>query len=119
MTTWKRKIEEYEADLYTIQKSWWAKLFLRSKGGEIEVKRYEDGEKRMEIELHRVKVPDGALVSVLIDGRAVRQVETRRGSARVRLSSLDGEVIPDIQIGSPVEIQYMGENLLEGTFKPD
>jgi hypothetical protein len=119
MTTWKRKIEEYEADLYTIQTSWWAKLFLRSKGGEIEVKRYEDGEKRMEIDLQGVKVPDGAQVSVVIDGRTARQVETRRGYARVRLSSVDGEIIPEVQIGSTAQIQYNGEVLLEGTFKPD
>lgn len=119
MTTWQRKIEEYEADLYTIQTSWWAKLFLRSKGGEMEIKRYEDGEKRMEIDLHGLKVPDGVQVSVVIDGRAVRQVDTRRGYARVRLSSAEGGEIPEVQIGSSVEIQYNGEVLLEGTFKPD
>jgi hypothetical protein len=119
MTTWQRKIEEYEADLYTIQTSWWAKLFLRSKAGEMEIKRYEGGEKRMEIDLKGLKVPDGAQVSIVIDDRVAREVEVRRGFARVRLSSAEGEPIPDVQLGSMVEVRYMGEALLEGTFKPD
>lgn len=119
MTTWQRKIEEYEADLYSVQKSWWAKLFLRSKGGEMEIKRYEGGEKRMEIDLHGVKCPDGASVSVVIDGSPVREVEVRRGFARVRLSSAEGESIPTVRIGSTIEIRYLGEVLLEGSFKPD
>jgi hypothetical protein len=119
MTTWQRKIEEYEADLYTIQTSWWAKLFLRSKGGEMEIKRYEGGEKRMEIDLKELKVPDGARVSIVIDGRVEREVEVRRGYARVRVSSAEGEPIPDVQIGSTVEVRHMGEALLEGTFKLD
>lgn len=119
MTTWQRKIEEYEADLYTIQTSWWAKLLLRTKGGEIEIKHYEDGEKRMEIDLKGVKCPDGAKVSVAIDGRVEREVEVRRGFARVRLSSTEGETIPTVHSGSTAEIRYMGEVLLEGTFKLD
>jgi hypothetical protein len=119
MTTWQRKIEEYEADLYRVQTSWWGKLFLRSKGGEMEIKRYEDGEKRMEIDLHGVKCPDGALVSAVIDGRTVREVEVRRGFARVRLSSTEGEAVPEVRAGSTVEIHYMGAVLLEGVFEPD
>lgn len=119
MTTWKRKVEEYEAELYSIPKSGWARLFLRSKGGEIEVKRYDDGEKRMEIDLRRVKCPDGALVAVVINGRQVRQVETRSGFARLHLSSLDGEALPEVCSGDKVEIQLMGEVLLEGVFMPD
>jgi hypothetical protein len=119
MTTWRRKIEEYEADLYTVQTSWWAKLLLRSKGGEVEIKRYKDGEKRMEIDLKGVKCLDGAQVSVVIDGRVEREVEIRRGFARIRISSADGEAIPTVQIGSTAEIRYIGEVLLEGTFKLD
>jgi hypothetical protein len=119
MTTWRQKIEEYEADLYTVQTSWWAKLLLRSKGGEMEIKHYEDGEKRMEIDLKGVKCPDGARVSAVIDGRVAREVEVRRGYARVRMSSAEGELIPEVRNGSTAEIRYMGEILLEGTFKLD
>lgn len=41
-----RKKTEFEADLFTIQKTWWAKLFMRSKKGEMEIKHYEFGEKK-------------------------------------------------------------------------
>lgn len=119
MTTWQRKIEEYEANLYPVQKTWWARLFLRSKGGEIEVKRYDDGERRMEIDLQGVKCPDGTRVSLVIDGRPEREVEVRRGFARERLSSNNGEAIPEVSAGSTVEVRYAGEVLLEGTFRPD
>ena len=119
MTTWRQKISEYEADLSTVLTSWWAKLLLRTKGGEIEIKRYDDGEQRMEIELKGVKAPDRARLSVVIDGRVERDVEVQRGFSRVRLSSLEGESIPNVQNGSTVEIRYQGEVLLEGTFKPD
>lgn len=54
-----------------------------------------------------------------IDGRVEREVEVRRGFARIRISSADGEAIPTVQIGSTAEVRYMGEVLLEGTFKLD
>lgn len=119
MTTYRRKIEEYEADLYKPGSSGWLGLFMRSKGGEMEVKRYDDGEARMEIDLHGLKCPDGALVSALVDGREVQQVEIRRGYARVRLSSLQGATIPQVRAGSTAVIRYQDETLLEGSFKPD
>jgi hypothetical protein len=73
----------------------------------------------MEIDLRGVKCPDGARVSAVIDGRLVREIEIQRGFARLRLSSAEGESIPEVRAGSTVEIRYMGEALLEGTFKPD
>ncbi|HSM71335.1 MAG TPA: hypothetical protein VK851_07310 [Anaerolineales bacterium] len=63
--------------------------------------------------------PPGAQVSVAIDGRVKREVEVRRGFARIRISSADGEAIPTVQVGSTAEVRYMGEVLLEGTFKLD
>jgi hypothetical protein len=118
-STYRRKIAEYEADLYRIPKSWWERLFLPKKGGEMEIKHYQDGEKRLEIDLHGLKVPDGARVSALIDGKVVREVELRRGYVRLRLSSAEGESIPEVSNGSAAEIQYLGEILLQGTFRFD
>jgi hypothetical protein len=119
MSTWRRKIIEYEADLFRVHLSWWEKLFQVTTGGEIEIKVFEDGEKRMEIDLDRIKAPDGALLTVVIDGESVREVEHRRGSVHLRLSSSEGELIPDVRSGSPVEIRSMGETLLKGTFTVD
>lgn len=119
MSTWRRKIIEYEVDLFRVHLSWWEKLFQITTAGEIEIKVFEDGEKRMEIDLDRIKAPDGALLAVVIDGESVREVEHRRGSVHLRLSSSEGELIPDVRSGSPVEIRSMGETLLKGTFTVD
>ena len=119
MATGLRKKTEFEADLFTIQKTWWAKLFMRSKKGEMEIKHYEFGEKKMEIDLRGIKVPNGDRVQAIIDGKIVRDVIIQRGSARMRYNSSDGEIIPEVQHGSKAEIRYMGELLLEGTFFRD
>jgi hypothetical protein len=119
MATWLRKTAEYEADLFTIQKTWWKKLFMRSKKGEMEIKLYDNGEKHMEIDLHGIKVPNGARLQAMIDGKTVRDVTIQRGYARLRYNSADGEIIPEVQHGSKAEIHYIGELLLEGKFFRD
>ncbi|MBN1667501.1 MAG: hypothetical protein JW862_10450 [Anaerolineales bacterium] len=119
MTTWRRKISEYEADLHRVEMTWLEKLFGSAKGGEIEIEQFDDGEMRMELDLYRLKCPDGARVAVLIDGRLVQQVETRRGYVRLRLTSVEGAQIPQVQSGSTAEIQYQGEVLMKGSFRLD
>jgi hypothetical protein len=125
MTTGRREIEEYEADLYQVQNqepSFLNKLlslFLSAKGGEIEIKKYDDGEKVMEVELQGVQVPDGAAVSAVVDGTAVCQVQVNRGYGRSLLSTARGETVPEVHSGSVAEIHYQEQALLEGTFKPD
>lgn len=119
MATWLRKTAEFEADLFTIQKTWWAKLIMRSKKGEMEIKHYDNGEKHLEIDLHGLSVPDGAQAQAMIDGKIVQDITIQRGFAHMHYNSADGEIIPDVQHGSKAEIRYMGELLLEGTFFRD
>lgn len=119
MATGLRNKTEFEADLFPIPKNWLEKLSLRSKKGEMEIKHYSHGEKRMEIDLRGIKVPNGEQVQAMIDGKIVRDVTIQRGYARMRYNSVDGEIIPDVQHGSKAEIRYMGELLLEGTFIRD
>lgn len=119
MATWLRTKTEFEADLFTIQKTWWAKLFMRSKKGEMEIKHYDHGERKMEIDLRGIKIPNGDQVQAMIDGKIIRDVIIQRGFARMRYSSAEGEIIPEVQHGSKAEIRYKGELLLEGTFFRD
>lgn len=119
MTTWLRKTAEFEADLFTIQKTWWQKLFMRTKKGEMEIKHYDNGEKHMEIDLKNLNLPKGAQVQAMIDGNIVRDVTVQRGFTRMRYNSADGEIIPDVHHGSKAEIHYMGDLFLEGTFFRD
>jgi len=119
-TTWRRKIEEYEADLYRNQtvKFLGFSFQSRARSGEIEVKKYDNGENRLEIKLFGVEVPDGSAVSVVVDGKPVCDVEVRQGSGRVQLH-VQGEAVAAVRNGSAAEIRYMGQVLLQGTFRPD
>ena len=117
MATWRRVLAEYEADLYKVPLP---KFFLfRVPKGELELKRYDDGEAQLEVEFVGVPVPDGSVAAVVIDGQIACQVEVRRGRVRQRLSSTEGHVFSKVRNGSVGEIQYNGEPLLRGTFKPD
>lgn len=121
MKTFRRKIAEYEANLYsTEQPSFWARLFgSRKKSGELEFKAYDDGEKLLEVELYGVKAPHGAAVSVVIDNAPVCEVRVSQGHGRLLLSTAQGESLPDVSNGSQAEIRYQGETLLMGMFRSD
>ena len=54
-----------------------------------------------------------------IDDRVACQVEIRRGRVRLKLSSAEGHVFPEVRNNSVGEIQHNGEPLLRGTFRPD
>jgi hypothetical protein len=115
LMAFRRKLAEYEADLYKVPKP----RFLPMPKGELEVKRYDDGETKLEIEFFGAQAPDGAAVTVVIDGQAVCQVPVRRQRGRLEISTVQGAAIPDVRTGSVGEIQYQGQALLRGTFKPD
>ncbi|MCG2784004.1 MAG: hypothetical protein L6461_02750 [Anaerolineae bacterium] len=121
MKTFRRKITEYEANLYSVEPlSFWARLFgSRKKGGELEFKAYDDGEKLLEVELHALNAPHGAAVSVLIDNAPVCEVMLSQGHGRLLLSTAQGESLPEVSNGSQAEIRYQGETLLSGIFMPD
>jgi hypothetical protein len=87
--------------------------------GELELKRYDDGEIQLEVEFFGAPVPDGAVVAVVIDGQVACQVEVRGGRVRQKLTSAEGHLFPEVRTGSVGEIQYNGEPVLRGTFKPD
>lgn len=123
MTRWRREVAEYEADLYKVQEptllSRLLSLFSGTKSGEIEMKKYDDGERVFEIKVHGVDVPDGTTVSAVIDGSTVREFRVNQGYARLFLSTAQGDRVPDVHNGSVVEIRSSGETLLQGTFRPD
>jgi hypothetical protein len=115
MTEWRRVSSEYEAKLYKVPLP---RLFRNSKG-ELEHKTYADGEESLEIAFRGAKVPDGTMVSVVIDGKPICDVEVRRGRGRVDLSSVHGHQIPSVSEGDIGEIQYVGQALLRGVFRSD
>jgi hypothetical protein len=117
---WRRKIEEYEADLYPVpEPSFFLLRLFRTPKGELELKTYEDGERRLEVELHGVGVPDGSVVSVVIDGQETCQVRIDRGRGRLERNTGRGEMVPQVKTGSVGEIRHNNEPILRGEFEPD
>jgi len=118
--TWRRQTEEYEADLYRDQtvKFLGFSFHNRARGGEIEVKKYDNGENRVEIKFFGVEVPDGSMVSATADGKIICEVEVRQGVGRLQVD-IQGEAVSAVRNGSKADIRYMGRILMEGTFKPD
>lgn len=123
MTAWRRKVAEYEADLYKAQEPTLLgrllNLFVGTKSGEIEMKKYEGGEKEFEIKVHGVNVPDGTTLSAVVDGATIREFRVSQGYARLFLSTAQGDPVPEVHSGSVAEIRFSGEILLQGTFRPD
>ena len=93
-------------------------MFARRKGGEIEIDRYEDDQKRMEIEIESIDAPVGSMVTAVIDGTPICDVTITRRT-RVTFSTRRGETVPDVGNGSVAEIHYRGQVLLKGVFVPD
>ncbi|MCZ7549240.1 MAG: hypothetical protein M5U11_08860 [Anaerolineales bacterium] len=117
---WRRKVEEYEADLYRDQTVTF--LFFsfqrKAKRGEIEVKKYDNREARVEVEFFGVEVPGWRRVYATADGKTICQVEVRRGAGRLR-ADVQAEAVAAIHSGSTAEIRHMGQVLMAGSFRPD
>jgi hypothetical protein len=112
---WKRKLCEYEADLYRVPKP----RFFRFPKGEIEYKAFDDGERQLEIKFYGIKAPDGTTVELLVDGTPGLTVSLKNGRVNTKLSSSAGHSIPEMLDGNVAEISHEGTVLLRGTFKPD
>ena len=116
-----REISDFEANLYRQEEPSALVRFLgmRIKKGEIEISTYNDGHKKIEVELEGVEVPNGSTVTAIIDGAPTCEVQVNHGKARVKQRTTDGIEIPEVSRGSVAEIHYQGEIILSGTFKPD
>lgn len=115
MPTWRRMLDEYEADLYDVPPP----RFFRVERGEVEIKRYEDGEIRLEVAFFGLKLADGETVHLVIDGQPVCSLEIHRGRGRAELSASAGASLPVVQGGAVAEIQHQGVARLRGVFHRD
>lgn len=111
----RRIVEEFEADLVKVPEP----RFLRVEKGELERKKYSDGEEKLEIRFHGVKGPEGGMARVLIEGESVCNVRLTGGRGRKELSTSNGDEVPQVSKGSVAEIEVQGDVVLRGVFKPD
>ena len=112
---WRRVLVEFEADLYQVPVP---KLFKFPKG-EVEFKEYSDGERKLEISLWGLKLQNGCMASVYLNGEEIVEVQIQRGRGKLELSSKEASSVTEVNNGDILEICNNGKVLLEGTFKPD
>lgn len=112
---WKRKIAEYEADLYKHPPA----RFFRVPRGETEFKEFEDGERQFEFVFHGLKINDNAHATILVNGQRVLDVMIRSGRAHLNLSTERGDTVPKISDGDIIELSYGERIFVKGVFKPD
>jgi hypothetical protein len=112
---WFRKVIELEATLYVVPRGW---LFNFPKG-EVEYEVFEDGEKKLEVKLFGVKVPQGALVALATNSGTVCEIALQGGRGYARLTSQEGDPIPNLEAGNELEIYYQGRVILSGKLRQD
>jgi len=111
----RRVVEELEAELYKVP----APKFFRTEQGELELKTYADGVKKLDIFFRGIKAPDGSIAQVMVDGEILCELPLKRGSAHHEYSSGNGNQVPEVRDGQVVEVHYGGKVFLKGAFKPD
>ena len=112
----RRKLEEFEADLVREPKPF---FLFRRELGELERKKYDDGEEVLQIKMRPPGVAAGGSVDVFIDGNKVATLAVQRGYVRTELSSTRGDTVPRVAAGSQVAIKYLGRTIMTGKFRRD
>jgi hypothetical protein len=112
---WRKKLAEYEADLYPVPRRW---LFNFPKG-EVEYEAFDDGEKQLEVKVFGLKVADGEGVSLATGQGTVCEIVVQRGRGHARLSNRNGDALPEVAAGDEVEIYHLGKLILSGSFRSD
>jgi hypothetical protein len=108
----RRIVEDYEARLCPPRG--------RGRGrGKCEWERYRDGSEALCARFRKLELPEGARVSVCLDGNVLGQTIVAEGAGRLAFESVRGETVPKAVSGQTCEIIHCGTVLLRGVFEPD
>ena len=111
----RRIVEDYEAKLGPTNANEYAKLGR----GEVERELFGDGNIELEIKFNGTNIPDGSLVTLIINGSRIEDFKVRRGSVYEKINSKSGATIPPVKAGDTAEIMFDGTSILAGTFYLD
>ena len=85
--------------------------------GRCEWERYGDGSEALCARFRRLEVPEGARVSVRLDGVELGATELVDGAGRLAFESCRGERVPKAACGQVCEVVHAGTVLLRGVFE--
>ena len=111
----KKIIEGYEAKLSPTN----ANDFAISGGGEVERELYGDGNAELKLQFTGTKIPDGSIVSLIINGSKVGDFQVSRGAVYEKIKTQTGATVHSVKAGDTVEVVFDGTSVLSGTFYLD
>jgi hypothetical protein len=116
-----RKLEDLEAKLFdTEKKGCLGVLVGPKKRGEIDAEVRQDGSSRLKIGVKNLPVPaDARNVTVEINDSAVADLELRGGSAYLRLDSVRGDTIPEVNVDDVATLRLGDRIVCSGRFHRD
>lgn len=87
--------------------------------GKAEREEWDDGSAEFEVHVRGLDLPDGSEIEFVVDGVTLGRAATSGGRARLEYDSRRGDDVPPVAEGRRLVIRHAGEDLLEGTFRPD
>ena len=108
---WKTRTAEFEAPLSPAPGG--------AGRGDVKMSVYSDGSTKFEIEIEEIEAPEGAEISVTINGVEICAAEARNGRCYEHVDSGAHWPIPAAAEGDVAEISYAGDVLLSGVFCAD
>ncbi len=111
----RRVVEDFEADLLPTNLN----DFARAGKGEIEREVYADGSSELKVQFSRTNLPEGATVSLLINGIKTGDFQVSKGRVYKKVNTQPGQAAPFVKAGDTAEIEYNGTVILSGTFYLD
>jgi len=105
-------IEDFEAELGPTNLN----DFARSGRGEVERELYADGNAELKLQFSRKNLPEGAIVSLLINGTKTGDFQVSKGRVYKKINTQSGQTVPSVKAGDTAEVIYNGTAILSGTF---
>jgi len=111
----RRIVEDFEADLFPTNLN----DFARAGKGEVERELYADGSSELKLQFSRTNLPEGATVSLIINGTKTGDFEVSKGRVYKKINTQSGQTVPNVKEGDMAEVEYNGTVILSGSFYPD
>ena len=111
----RRIVEDFEADLRPTLLN----EYSQTGKGEVERELYADGTSELKLQFSRTNIPDGANVSLLINGTKTGDFQVSKGRVYKKINTQSGQTVPPVKAGDTAEVEYEGTVILSGTFYLD
>lgn len=115
MALFRRIIEDYEAKLEPATVS----TYTKRAQGKVEREQFGNGDEELSLRFRHLDLPDGTVVEAVVGKRIIGSVSITGGRGKLLLRKKDGCDVPAVGVGEVVEVRYLGQPILRGSFRAD